>query len=79
MKEPCGRGGKGEGRTMTIPMGGRQTDEVLLERLRESARRPLTKREVAAQRISWVYGNLPDDSTLTRDEVARIIEAHEGE
>jgi hypothetical protein len=39
----------------------------------------LTKREVAAQRISWVYGNLPDDSTLTRDEVARIIEAHEGE
>lgn len=64
---------------MTIPTGGRKTDEALLERLRESARRPLTKREVAEQRISWVYGNLPDDSTLTRDEVARIIEAHEGE
>ena len=25
------------------------------------------------------HGNLPNDSTLTRDEVARIIKTHEGE
>jgi len=64
---------------MTIPTGGRKTDETLLKRLRESARKPLTKAQIAEQRISWVYGNLPNDSTLTRDEVARIIKTHEGE
>ena len=63
---------------MTIPKGGGKTDETLLERLRESARRPLTKAEVVEQRISWVYGNLPRDGTLTRDEVARMVRAQDG-
>ena len=45
---------------MTIPTGGRKTDETLLKRLRESARKPLTKAQIAEQRISWVYAPIAE-------------------
>ena len=45
------------------------TDEQLLKRLHESAAKPVTKSELARQQISFVYGNLPSDSNITRDQV----------
>ena len=39
----------------------------------------MTKNELLEQRISWVYGNLPSNSTITREEVANRIRARERE
>ena len=55
-----------------------KTDESLIKRLKESASRPITKKELAEQRVSFVYGNLPKDSTITRDRVAKKIKMNEG-
>ena len=54
-------------------------EETVLERLKQAAGRPMTKNELLAQRISWVYGNLPSNSTITREEVANRIRARERE
>ena len=54
------------------------TDAELLERLRLAAQRPMTREEVREQKISWVLGNLPFDSTVTRKEVEAAIDRHEG-
>ena len=54
-------------------------EETAIERLKQAARRRMTKNELLEQRISWVYGNLPSDSTITREEVAERIRAREGE
>ncbi len=66
--------GAGEGRGMK-PV---YTSPELLERLRLAAQRPMTREEVREQKISWVLGNLPFDSTVTRKEVEAAIARHEG-
>jgi len=55
-----------------------KTDERLLAKLRRSAAKPATKEELVRQRVSYVYGNLPDDSTITREQVAERIGENEG-
>jgi hypothetical protein len=55
-----------------------KTDPKLIKRLQESASEPITKEELARQRVSFVYGNLPNDSTITRDRVAEKIKSNEG-
>lgn len=55
-----------------------KTDDVLIEQLRASAAKPVTKEELARQRVSFVYGNLPADSTITRAKVEERIKANEG-
>jgi len=54
------------------------TDSALLERLRLAAQRPMSREEVRRQKISWVLGNLPFDSDATYDEIAAVIDKHEG-
>ena len=54
-------------------------EETVLERLKQAAGRPMTKNEFLEQRISWVYGNLPSNSTIPREEVANRIRARERE
>ncbi len=54
-------------------------DEELIARLKQSASRPLTKQQVQAQRVSWVFGNLPNHSKLTREEIDSLIRARHGE
>lgn len=56
-----------------------KTDESLLRRLDEAAKAGLTKAEVYQQRVSFVFGNLPNDSTLTRQQVAEELAKAEGE
>ena len=50
-----------------------------IERLKRVAGRSMTRQELLEQRISWVYGNLPSRSRITREEVASLVRAREGE
>lgn len=55
-------------------------DEALLRRLQDAAKRVLTKDELRAQRVSFAYGNLPQDSsTVSRARVEEVIAKIEGE
>lgn len=58
--------------------GDLKTDAALLARLQESAKKPMTRGELARQKVSFVYGNLPEDSTITRDRVEERIRMKEG-
>lgn len=55
-----------------------KTDSTLIARLQEAASKPLTKRELELQRVSFVYGNLPKGSTITKDRVENKIRENEG-
>lgn len=55
-----------------------KTDDKLLKRLSKAASEPVTKDEIAKQRVSFVYGNLPTNSTITRERVAKKIKMNEG-
>lgn len=57
---------------------GRERDEALETRMKRAASKPMTKEEVRKQRLSFVYGQLPSSSTLTREEVAKLLDAREG-
>lgn len=56
-----------------------KTDPALLERLSRAAKHEMTAEEIRRQRLSFVYGNLPQDSTLTRNQVAAALARMEGE
>jgi hypothetical protein len=50
-----------------------------LDALIEKARvHTMTPQEKWLQRVSFVYGNLPDDSTTTREQVEAIITTEYG-
>jgi hypothetical protein len=55
-----------------------KSDESLLEKIRKAEARPLTREQLDRQTISFVYGNLPLDSTITRDQVAKRLGVVEG-
>jgi len=59
-------------------IGNLKTNEHLIQRLQESASKPLSRDELERQRVSFVFGNLPQDSTITRDRVERKIKMNEG-
>jgi hypothetical protein len=48
------------------------------ELLRQCAKRPLTPQEIQAQRLSFVMGMLPHDTTMTRQQVQEILEREYG-
>ncbi len=55
-----------------------KTDEGLLEKIRKAEARPLTREQLDRQTVSFVYGNLPLDSTITREQVAKRLGIPEG-
>ena len=56
-----------------------KTDPVLLERMARAAKHEMTPAEIRRQRVSFVYGNLPRDNPMTRNQVAEAIARLEGE
>ena len=56
-----------------------KTDQLLLDRLESAAKHVLTKDELYRQRVSFVYGNLPKESTITRLQVEAALAKIEGE
>lgn len=61
-----------------MPPGAPKTDPHLLKSLKKAAKRGLTAEEIQRQRVSYVYGNLPKGSTLTCDEVEKVLARSEG-
>jgi len=55
-----------------------RSDAELLERLRQAARKEMTPDEIRRQRLSFVYGNLPNGNTMTRNEVEVTLDRLEG-
>ena len=53
-------------------------DEELEKLLAKHAGKPLTKKEIRAQRVSWVMGMLPHDSTMTREQVEELLSQRYG-
>lgn len=49
------------------------TDPGLLERLAAAAKRSVSAAESREQRLSFVYGNLPKGSSMTKNEVAGVL------
>ena len=50
------------------------TDTVLLDRLTAAAKRGVSAAERRVQRVSFVYGNLPKGSSMSKHEVERALE-----
>lgn len=59
-------------------LGCPEADPELVERLRIAAAHKMTPDEIKAQRVSFVWGNLPDDNRLTKEEVAAILDRMDG-
>ena len=55
-----------------------KTDPDLLKALEEAAGREMTQVEVREQKISFVMGMIDEDNNLTRAEVAKLIDKHDG-
>lgn len=52
-----------------------EVPDNLDEVLREAAKREMTPEEKRAQRVSWIMGMLPKNSTTTRAEIQKRIDA----
>lgn len=55
-----------------------RTDADLLRRLKEAARRPVTAEELQRQRVSFVFGNMDEKSSMTRGDVERVLDRADG-
>lgn len=60
------------------PMTKIRTDSNLLKRLEEATEKPLSRDELRNQRVSFVMGSLKKDSTITRDQVEKVLQEQEG-
>lgn len=56
-----------------------KTDGKLLERLQRAAQHEMTVDELRRQRVSFVYGNLPENSPMTKNQVEAALARLEGE
>ena len=51
----------------------RRKDPQVLKALRNAAGRPMTPEDKHKQRVSFIMGTMSRDSTITREEVTKII------
>ena len=56
-----------------------KTDPVLIRRLEEAAHATMSHDQLREQRISFIIGNLRDDSPINREKVKRVLAEQEGE
>ena len=61
-----------------LPKGTTKSKEILemekaLDEYLKQPRRPMTRKEVDAQRLSYVYGNMPARRGLSKEDVAKIL------
>ena len=50
-----------------------KTDPEISERLRKAATKKLSSEEIQKQRVSFVFGNMPASSSVTRQQVEQKI------
>lgn len=53
------------------------SDPALLARLAVAARHPAKGRQLRSQRVSFIYGSLPKDSTITREQIEKTLDRNE--
>lgn len=56
-----------------------KTDTQLIQRLEQAAKREMSAAEVRLQRVSFVFGNMPVNATMTRHQVEAVLARLEGE
>ncbi len=54
-----------------------RTDARLIERLKKSGQY-VTSEQLRRQRVSYIMGSLPKDSTITRGQIEKILDENEG-
>lgn len=57
---------------------GIKTDSALIQKLESAAKRSLSAAELHKQRVSFILGNLPNDSNVTREQVEKVLDRLEG-
>ncbi len=55
-----------------------ETNKILIEALKSAASRKLTAKELLEQRVSFIYGSLKSNSSITKEEVRKTIKKQEG-
>lgn len=55
-----------------------ETKKELLERLKKAAKRQMTAEEIHAQRLSFILGNMPQESGVTKADIEKILGELEG-
>ena len=50
-----------------------KTDAQLLKRLAASAKKKASREQLRRQQVSFIYGGLPTDSTITREQIERVL------
>ena len=50
-----------------------KTDAKLLKRLEASTKTKASKARLRKQRVSFIFGALPADSTITRDQIKSVL------
>ena len=55
-----------------------QTDPRLLEAILNAAKRGLSAADLTEQRVSFILGSLGKDSTITREQVEKILASRDG-
>jgi hypothetical protein len=58
---------------------GPATDRRLLLRLKSAAKHEMTTEELRRQRVSFVFGNLPENSPMTKHQVELALAKLDGE
>lgn len=53
-------------------------DPKVIETMKRAAARPMSREERREQRVSFIVGTMGSDSTVTREEVERILDEQEG-
>lgn len=56
-----------------------KTDQNLIDAMKVSASKKLNYKEMLEQRISYVYGSMGHNSTVTKDQVRHVILELQGE
>ena len=54
-----------------------KTDSRLLDRLTASTKTKASKARLRQQRVSFIYGALPNDSTITRAQIESVLAKQE--
>lgn len=49
------------------------TDPALIEKLRQTANKPLTAAQRHRRRVSFIYGALPTDSSITIQQIEAVL------
>ncbi len=55
-----------------------RTRQSLLDKLKNSASKPMTYDEIRKQKISYVMGSLKDSSSVTLAKVKEVLSVHDG-